>query len=505
MVNPMKWFRGNSVKSTRTNAGALSFRGFAAAQVGRLLGPWKWDAGFSNDEIRSQLVTVRARSRDMYKNSPHHRRFCNLVATNVVGDGLTFKSTPHDGFPGMANYRVDKMASKFIEWHWWNWCNTPSLCDTTGRKTVAEIDRLNARTWARDGEYFLLIDTTAPNKYGIDLRIIRPDAVDERYHATLANGNTVRCGVELDADTLRPVAYYLHTTKECSATMGSVGHVVRVPASINGSYGIVHGYTQEDEDQTRGMPLGHAGLTTLKMLEMWNEAELAAALDENCTVRTYHAPPGREGEIADLCDPDNKSVADAMTMPKEPGQSEVLPNGWDSKVNTPQHPNRETTAFKASYQRDYATAVNCEYANLCNDWAGVNYGSVRAGTLSERDMWMVMQSQMIAQSKSPVFAAWLKRFLALQVSGGFPAEKFDKFSEHEFRGRRWLWVDPLKDIKSAEIARAHGWKTDQQITSDFGGDFDDNVEEIGRTDGVVKGTSLEAKKNEQTAKATATA
>ena len=27
------------------------------------------------------------------------------------------------------------------------------------------------------------------------------------------------------------------------------------------------------------MPLGHAGLTTLKMLEMWNEAELAAAVD----------------------------------------------------------------------------------------------------------------------------------------------------------------------------------------------------------------------------------
>lgn len=502
-ANPKKWFSKRQAERGASLAlPAAQFRAFAAAQVSRLLGPWKWDAGFSNDEIRNQIYTLRSRSRDMYKNSPHHRRFVNMCATNIVGEGFTFKSAPHDGFPGQAGFRIDKMAAKFIEYHWWNWCNSPALCDTTGRKNVAEIDRLNAKTLGRDGEYFILVDTTSPNKYGIDLRIIRPDAVDEKFNSSnLPNGNVARCGVELDRSSLRPVAYYLHTLQEYSNTVGACGPLRRVPASIDGSYGILHGFIQEDEDQTRGIPLGHAGLTTLKMLEMWNEAELAAAIDENCTVRTYKSPPGREGEIANLCDPEYKDIRDAMTAPKEPGTNQILPQGWDEHVNTPQHPNRETTAFKASYQRDYATAVGCEYANLCNDWAGVNYGSVRAGTLSERDMWMVFQQQFISQCKTPVFLAWLRRFLALPVSGGFPVEKFDKFSEHEFRGRRWLWVDPLKDIKGAEIARAHGWKTDQQIASDFGGDFEDNVEDIRRSDAAVKGTSLEVK--DETVKATA--
>lgn len=497
------WTRGADAQQLRRIERAGAYRAFAAAQVSRLLGPWKWDCGFSNDDVRAQLVTLRSRSRDMYKNSPHHRRFVNLVATNVVGEGFTFKSTPHDGAPGSPSYRIDKSAAKFFEWSFWEWCNTPAFCDTTGRKTVAEIDRLCAKTWARDGEYFLLVDTTAPNKYGIDLRVIRPDAVDERYHALLNNGNTVRCGVELDAVTLRPVAYYLHTVKEFATTMGGYGPLVRIPACRDG-YGIIHGYTQEDEDQTRGMPLGHAGLVSLKMLDMWNEAELTAAIDEACTVATYHAPAGRDGEIANLCDPENKDVADAMTAPKEAGQQEVLPQGWDKKLTTPQHPNRETTAFKSSYQRDYSVAVGLEYSNLCNDWSGVNYGSVRAGTLSERDMWMVMQQQMIAQLKSIVFRAWLKRFLQVPASGNFPADKFEKFAEHEFRGRRWLWVDPLKDLKGAEIARAHGWKTDQQITADFGGDFEDNVEDVRRAEDAVKGTKLEAKPNEQ-AKQTAAA
>jgi len=488
-------FKRSQAKTTKTMA-ISSGRGFAAAEVGRMLGGWKWDNGFSNDEIRAQLTTVRARSREMYKNSPLHRRFINLVASNIVGEGFTFKSTPHDGFPGFPNYTLDRMAAKFIETHFWNWCNNPEWCDATGRKTVAEIDRLSAKTWARDGEYFIYVDLHAQNPYGTALRVIRPDAVDERYNITsLANGNSVRGGVELDASTLRPVAYYLHTLKEYATNMGGFGPLVRVPASVDGSEGIIHGGTQEDEDQTRFMPLGHAGLATLKMIQMWNEAELAAAIDESCTVRTYHAPLGRDAEIADLCEnsPDANAARNALTMKKEPGQADVLPMGWESKVETPQHPNRETTAFKASFHRDYAMATGCEYSNLCNDWAAVNYGSVRAGTLSERDTWSIMQQMMIGQLKTPVFKAWLRSFLSLRISGNFPLEKYPKFVEHEYRGRRWLWVDPLKDVRGAEIAVSHGWKTDAQVTADFGGDFDDNIEELKRKETLVKGTSLEKK------------
>lgn len=477
---------------TRNRTGArnvTAIRGFSAAEISRTLAPWTWDGGFSNEEVKSALNTTRARSRDMFKNSPHYRRWVYLFANNVVGEGFTFKSTPHDGMPGFPNYRLDKSASKFIEWHFWNWCNTPAYCDSTGRKTVSEIDRLNARTWGRDGEYFLLIDDRAQNPYGISLRVIRPDAVDERYNVMLTNGNAVRCGVELDKQTLKPVAYYLHTTKEYQTTVGSMGPLVRVPADM-----IIHGFTQEDEDQTRGITLGHAVLKKLKMLDEYDTSELVAARDEANTVGTFFAPVGREGEIANLAD--DPAIVSALTAPSEPGMKMILPQGYDYKTDTPNHPNREVTAFKNSMLRDVASGLGVEYANFANDWAGVSFSSVRAGTLSERDMWQILQQQFIAQSKTPVFLAWLKSFLSLAVSGQFPESKFEKFAEHEFRGRRWMWVDPLKDIRSAEIAVAHGWKTDAQIASDYGTDFDDNVEEFKRKEALVKGTSLEVKKDE---------
>jgi capsid protein len=106
----------------------------------------------------------------------------------------------------------------------------------------------------------------------------------------------------------------------------------------------------------------------------------------------------------------------------------------------------------------------------------VSFSSVRQGTISERDCWIMLQNQMIAQNKSPVFMMWLKSFLSLSISGNYPQEKYPKFSEHEFRGRRWMWVDPMKDMNAAKLAVENGWRTDSDIAADLGGDYGDNLE-----------------------------
>ena len=53
-------------------------RSFSAAQVSRVLAPWKGDGGFSNTEIAAALSTIRQRSRDMEKNSEHYLRWLDL-------------------------------------------------------------------------------------------------------------------------------------------------------------------------------------------------------------------------------------------------------------------------------------------------------------------------------------------------------------------------------------------------------------------------------------------
>lgn len=475
-------------KSIREKGGGLAVRGWQAAQTDRLLAGWRYDGGFSAGEISSHLDIIRGRSRQMAKDSAHFKRWLQLCAINIVGEGFALKSTPHDGIRGMQSYKLDEMAARFIEWHWWRFCNYrdpnngQTWCDATGRKTDAEIDRLNVKTQKRDGEYFIKIVRTNANPYGIAWRVLRPDWCDHTYSdSELPNGNLVHCGVEMEPATRRPVAYYFMTIPRSAYVWSARGvPLIRIPASE-----IIHGYTQEDEDQPRGVPEGYAGLVKLKMIEELDRAELTAAREEACSTRSYEADKDVSAEgFKDLTLDENSDMAQALIQEKEPGQSMILPPGWKEKINTPQHPNSEHAPFKSGIIKDVASAFGVEYSNFANDWSGVSFSSVRVGTISERDAWIVAQNDFISQCKTPQFLAWLQSFLSLSVSGNFPASKYDKFSEHEFRGRRWMWVDPMKDMNAAKMAVDNGWKTNTQVAADMGTDYGDNVEEIKREQGM---------------------
>jgi len=485
----MRLFGFNISRRNISGRGRRMVRSFAAALTPRWLAGWKWDGGFSNKEVKAGLQTTRSRSRDMFKNSAHYHRFICLCQTNIVGDGFVFTSTPHDGVPGGTNYNLDEQAAAFIEYHYNRWAQNANWCDVAGAQNIVEMDKMNVKSWKRDGEYFMIMDRHAQNPYGFALQCIRPDAVDHNYNTTMKNKNVVIMGIEFDYQTGRAVACYVGSSVNYADYWNSGQPLKRYSAKD-----FIHGYTIEEPGQARGITAGISVLRKLKMLADFDEAELVIAKDEACTVRSYYAPANRESEITALTDPE----IEQLTQTKEPGQAEVLPEGWESRVQTPQHPNREVTAYKKTMLRDFCSGVGLEYANACNDWGGVNYSSVRAGTISERDGWKNDQGLFIQQNKTPVYLAWLGSFLSLSISGAFPIEKFSKFAEHLFRGRRWDWVDPLKDMRAAELAVEHGWKTDSQVTAEItNGNFDKNVEEIKRIDTLKKDTSLEVK-DEQT-------
>ena len=481
----MRWPWSKSKPKGRKSAGSIAMRGFQSAATDRLLAGWKFDGGFTAQEITAHLSVIRSRSRQMAKDAPHFKRWLGLCSTNIVGDGFILKSTPHDGVAGSKSFKIDEAAQKFIEFHWWNFCNTRdnngmTYCDATGRKTDAEIDKLNIKTQKRDGEFFIhIIRGAMPgNPYNITWRIIRPDWCDHTYNIdTLPNGNIIHCGVELSLATRKPVAYYFHTIPRNVYVYNDRNQpLMRIPASD-----IIHGYTQDDEDQPRGIPEAHAGLVKLKMIEELDRAELTAAREDACSTRSYESDHDASMEaFKDLTSDENNDAAQTLLADKEPGQQIILPPGWKEKINTPQHPNANHGIFKSGILKDVASGFGVEYANFANDWAGVSFSSVRLGTISERDLWVSNQSDFISQCKTRQFLAWLQMFLESPISGALPKSKYQKFAEHTFRGRRWMWVDPMRDMNAAKVARDHGWKTDSQITEDLGGDFGDNLEAIAR-------------------------
>ena len=78
----MSWFTRK--KSAGRRVGQVAVRGFQAAVVDRLLAAWRYDGGFTPQEISQNLHTIRSRSRDMAKNNPHFRRWLQLDRKSVV-------------------------------------------------------------------------------------------------------------------------------------------------------------------------------------------------------------------------------------------------------------------------------------------------------------------------------------------------------------------------------------------------------------------------------------
>jgi len=447
-----------------------SFRSFAAAQVSRLIGDWTWDAGFSNADIGVSLAVIRARARDMAKNSEYFARWIQLFVANVVGpNGFTFKS-----FAEQADGKPNADDAYFLETHFARWAGEAEWCDVAGVNALPSVLRLAADNWARDGEAFILIDSLAQNPYGIALQAIRPDCCDETLNVDLGNGTGIVNGVEVDLRSWRRIAYWFDVSKADSRAGGWFRgrNRVRIPADR-----VLHVFIQHDAQQTRGVSLAHPFLKKLKMLDDYNEAELVAAKDQACSLGYFSAPAGREGEISNLADSKNRGRLESS---KEPGSRIVLPQGWSYKTETPSHPNALQPSFKASMLRDIASGAGLEYANFANDWGAVSYSSVRAGTISERDCWQVYQNEMREKLLDRVFKAWLRSFLSLEVSGKLGTGDYARLLPHAFRGRRWAWVDPMKDVSASVLAVKNGFQTAANIAADYGTDIDDNVAEAAR-------------------------
>ena len=116
--------------------------------------------------------------------------------------------------------------------------------------------------------------------------------------------------------------------------------------------------------------------------------------------------------------------------------------------------------------------MNVTYVNLANDLEGVNFSSIRQGTLDEREHWKEMQEGLIEQLLAPIFEAWLRRALLKGriVVNGKPlrAERLEKYRAVVWQPRRWDWIDPNADVKAAVTSKNNLLASPSQIIRDRG-------------------------------------
>lgn len=449
---------------------------FTAATHDRLTASWLAGSRAINDELRSDLDALRARARDLAKNNDYARKFLRMVARNVVGPaGFTLQARVQDG-----PKKPDSLANAAIELAFSKWAKKGSA-EITGRMSFADACRATVVAVARDGEALVRIvrGAQAGNAEGLAVQLLDIARLDTlRNQAPTAGQHAIIMGVEVD-EFHRPQGYWLKDRAD-----GSTAASTRLPAAD-----VLHIFLPEMAEQARGMPWMHAAMLAMHDLGEFTRSALLAARKGADTLGFIVSP---DGTAPDMGGGQEDGAAIKLTAP---GTYDVLPEGYDMRAFDSKYPNEVFDPFTKAILRRISSGLDVAYNSLANDLEGVNYSSIRAGVLEERDQWGTLQNWFIDALLEPLYTEWFPRALAAGVitmpnGSALPLAKHEKFSAHEWQGRRWSWVDPMKDIEAARLEIKTGIASPQMIAARNGVDVEDVIDSIAAFEAMVKAAKV---------------
>jgi lambda family phage portal protein len=164
----------------------------------------------------------------------------------------------------------------------------------------------------------------------------------------------------------------------------------------------------------------------------------------------------------------------------------MLELDYGEKLNftDPRFPTSTTKEFTQTILRDIASGLLVQYPSLANDLEGVNFSSIRAGLVDERDMWRVIQAWFITDFLEPIYFAWLR--MALLTTLKDITLTADQIEMVEWRPRGWEWVDPLKDADATVLKLGNGLSTYTKELGAQGMSFEDTMDDRAREQKYVE-------------------
>jgi lambda family phage portal protein len=456
----------------------IVIRGYGMATQTRLDNDWLAESTTEDRTLKSDLRVMRDRARVLARDDDYAKRFLGLCRANIAGpNGIKFNSKVVN-----AAGKPDARARAIIEEEFRAWCE-PEFFSACGQFSRSQWEQLASEGMPRDGEFLARIVPGFDNPWGISIQCLEPEQLDHTLNVPQVkeNGNRIVMGVEKNRWG-RPVAYWLHDSNPNDDWTWSVSSKhTRWPEDQ-----IIHLFVPTTTTQSRGATWFHTAGGRLHHLRKFEDAELVASRAAASKMGFLESVPDKDGNYPTEEDEDGKREIEIA-----PGIVEELPNGkkfvgWD-----PDHPNTTFGEFQKAVLRGAAAGLLVSYNALANDLEGVNYSSIRAGVLEDREMWKILQNWVSYRASRKAFRQWLKMSI-LTGRVKYPMSQFERLAASAFDGRRWQWVDPLKDIQAAAEAVKLRVKSRRRIVQETDGDdFADVMAEFKQDEAEAEAAGVE--------------
>jgi lambda family phage portal protein len=458
-------FQQLRLKLARLVAGSPK-RAFAqGAIVDRLSADWRLSSASGNQETRADIRELRRRGRALFRDDPVVTGAVREFVNNVVGEtGLRL----HPRNKGADGKPAEKANAALID-AWKDWGHKETASVDRSMSFVDIQDRI-VESLVVDGEVFIRKHSGFRNKYAYSLELIDPDLLDEQFNVeTMPNGNQIWMGVEIDKWGA-PVQYHFWTRHPAESGRRER---VAIPADE-----IIHLFKRKRTKQVRGVSWLTPVIFRLKMLGAYEDAEVTAARIAASKMGFFETIPDAFAAF-ELPAPNEKIVMDVA-----PGSIDQAPPGYKFTPWDPQHPNAQFAAFLKAMLRTIAGGLGMAYTTLTGDLEGTNYSSIRAGLLNERDFWRRLHSWFAEHFHRLVFASWLEMAILTPILS-LPSRLAERWTDVEWKGRGWKWVDPYNDARANEMMLALGLTSRQQLCAEMGREFEDIIDDLKRENEIA--------------------
>ena len=497
-------------ENIKKTAAASGYRYHGASNTKNSLIGWITGGGSAEDDIDLQGSMLRVRSRDLYAGGGLGRGAPATMVTNVVGWGIRPKPKIDTKVLGISDDAANEwQATALREFNLW--AKSP-MCDATRQNTFWELQELAFRSMLVSGDVFALfgIKPNARNPYETVIRLIEadrvctPESTGESQAQNTDSGGRMVDGVEINREG-EVIRYHIATYHPLADETPEeiTWEAIDAYGSDTGLPNVLHIMTVERPEQHRGIPFVSGMIEQVKQLDRYMDGELAASLVA-AMLTVFITNDGTNDDsfdsINDSIAEEEKVTDDSMKIELGNGNVYELPPG--KKVD---HVgvNRAPTAFE-SFVSEVVTMIGSSmeipYEVLMHRYDH-NYTASRSAML---DFWKVVQryrQHFVERFNQPIYEQWLAEAVAL---GRIEAPGFfdDPTIREAWCGCQWIGtsrghVQPVQEANAAKIRMETGLSTGEQEAMEYnGGDWADNMRQLGREARIRQAALEETEKGE---------
>lgn len=469
-VSPEAGLRRYRARSTLAMAGGYT----GARRDRRQTSQWQDRGGSADADILPDLPTLRSRSRDLYMNAPLATGAVNTVVTNSIGTGLTVQArVDREVLRGVAAATDDEFGAleRSLEREFRLWAGS-SDCDAARTQDFAGLQDLSFAAAIVSGDSFVVrrfIDRPGA-RYGTALQVIEADRcanpLGQRDTAELAGG------VRRDAYGA-PIAYRFLRQHPGAISGTRPNEADEIDAyGSSGLRQVYHLIKKSRPDQTRGVPYLAPVIESLRQLDKYREAELAAAVIGAMFTVFVKTEGGRPlGPMT----PDGGAAGDqdykmgpAAILSLEPGES--------VDVAQPGRPNVAFDPFVEAILRQIGVALELPFEILIKHFTA-SYSAAQAAMVEAWKFFRTRRGWLVATLCRPVYEAVIYEAVARGriVAPGFLG---DPYLRAAYLGAEWVGpprgqINQLVEVNAAKERVEMGVTTLADETAEMtGGDWE---------------------------------